>query len=70
MTFKKILSCDWNYKENYIFKLELPICNTTQCIFHEDTETCTPVYTEYFRDYKVFYKACETDINKAKETKE
>lgn len=42
----------------------------TQYIFHEDTETCTPVYTTYYEDYLEFYKNCENDIKKAKQTGE
>ena len=30
--------------------------NPTQYIFHEDTETCTPVYTIYDENYKKFYQ--------------
>lgn len=44
--------------------------NPIQYIFHEDTETCTPVYTEYFPDYQEFYAACEKDIEQAKQTRE
>lgn len=44
--------------------------NPIQYIFHDDTETCTPVYTEYIADYEQFYAACEEDIRKAKETRE
>lgn len=44
--------------------------NPAQYIFHEDTETCTPVYTVYNVDYHVFYKDCAEDIRKAKETRE
>lgn len=35
-------------------------------VFHEDTETCTPVYTEYNPDYKTFYGACQADIENAR----
>lgn len=41
--------------------------NPIQYIFHEDTETCTPVYTMYDADYSTFYAACAADIAKAKE---
>lgn len=36
----------------------------------ENTETCTPVYTEYFEDYNIFYEKCTADIEKAKHTRE
>lgn len=44
--------------------------NPIQYIFHDDTETCTPVYTEYFEDYGRFYAACAADIERAKQTRE
>ena len=44
--------------------------NPTQYVFHEDTETCTPVYTEYDRDYDTFYVNALRDVEKAKETRE
>ena len=70
----KVLNSREDYRMSYLYdKNQLIVydkINPTQYIFHEDTETCTPVYTEYFRDYKVFYKACEADIKKAKETRE
>ncbi|MBR3654276.1 MAG: chloramphenicol acetyltransferase [Elusimicrobia bacterium] len=42
--------------------------NPTQYIFHEDTETCTPVYTVYDQDYKKFYQNASKDIETAKKT--
>ena len=39
-------------------------------VFHEDTETCTPVYTEYTEDYEAFYRACTADTERAKSTRE
>ena len=42
--------------------------NPTQYIFHEDTETCTPVYTVYDQDYKKFYQNASKDIEMAKKT--
>ena len=42
--------------------------NPTQYIFHEDTETCTPVYTVYDEDYKKFYQNAAKDIEMAKKT--
>jgi chloramphenicol O-acetyltransferase type A len=44
--------------------------NPTQYIFHADTETCTPVYTEYLPEYQSFYENCAIDIEKAKQTRE
>ncbi len=69
----KVLNSREDYKMSYLYKTDELIVydkiNPTQYIFHEDTETCTPVYTEYFDDYEVFYKSCEQDIQKAKETR-
>lgn len=44
--------------------------NPCQYVFHEDTETCTPVYTEYNPDYRAFYEASKADIEAAKQTRE
>ena len=42
----------------------------TQYVFHEDTETCTPVYTTYCEDYEVFYRSAHQDVEAAKQTRE
>ncbi|WP_294372679.1 CatA-like O-acetyltransferase, family 3 [uncultured Clostridium sp.] len=69
----KVLNSREDYRMSYLYKTDELIVydkiNPTQYIFYEDTETCTPVYTEYFDDYEVFYKSCEQDIQKAKETR-
>lgn len=44
--------------------------NPIHYIFHEDTETCTPVYSEYFEDYNTFYKNISIDIEIAKQSRE
>ena len=44
--------------------------NPTQYIFHDDTETCTPVYTEYQENYEKFYAGCAADIARAKTSRE
>ena len=58
----------------YLWQTDTLICydkiNPTQYIFHDDTETCTPVYTEYLRITKLFYESCAADIEKAKQTRE
>lgn len=63
-----------DYKMGYLWQTNELICydsiNPTQYIFHEDTETCTPVYTTYHEDYRVFYQAASEDIARAKETRE
>ncbi|NLA76839.1 MAG: chloramphenicol acetyltransferase [Clostridiales bacterium] len=58
----------WFYKVGQLVAYDK--INPIQYIFHDDTETCTPVYTEYFPDYKVFYTHCATDIENAKKTRE
>ena len=69
----KVLNSRDDYKMGYLWQTETLICydkiNPTQYIFHEDTETCTPVYTEYFEDYRTFYEACKKDIETAKESR-
>lgn len=70
----KVLNSREDYRMGYIWQTEELICyeqiNPTQYIFHEDTETCTPVYTVYDENYKSFYEKCVTDIKNAKETRE
>jgi chloramphenicol O-acetyltransferase type A len=44
--------------------------NPTQYVFHEDTETCSPVYTKYDADYNKFYANAIQDIENAKKTRE
>lgn len=70
----KVLNSREDYRMSYLYKTNELIVydkiNPTQYIFHEDTETCTPVYTEYDPDYRTFYKACEEDILRAKQTRE
>ena len=46
------------------------VINPTQYVFHEDTETCTPVYSNYDPDYKTFYENALADVEKAKQTRE
>ncbi len=70
----KVLNSRDDYKMGYLYATDTLICydkiNPTQYIFHDDTETCTPVYTEYSEDYGKFYKACVADIERAKNTRE
>ena len=48
----KVLNSREDYRMGYLWQTDELICydviNPTQYVFHEDTETCTPVYTEYF----------------------
>lgn len=70
----KVMNSRDDYKMAYLWKTDELICydvvNPTQYVFHEDTETCTPVYTTYYEDYKVFYENALKDVEKAKETRE
>lgn len=56
----------------YLWQTDELICydviNPIQYVFHEDTETCTPVYTTYYEDYVQFYKEASNDIKEAKKT--
>ena len=70
----KVLNSRDDYKMQYFWKTDALVCfdkiNPTQYVFHEDTETCTPVYTEYFEDYEQFYKGAVSDVEAAKNTRE
>ena len=70
----KVLNSRDDYKMGYLWQTEELICydriNPTHYIFHEDTETCTPVYTSYDPDYETFYKNASDDIEAAKQTRE
>lgn len=58
----------------YLYETNELICydtiNPTQYVFHKDTETCTPVYTKYYEDYKTFYQYAMRDVERAKQTRE
>ena len=70
----KVLNSRDDYRMGYLWQTEELICydviNPTQYVFHEDTETCTLVYTTYSADYEVFYKNAAADIERAKRTRE
>ena len=70
----KVLNSREDYRMGYLWQTNELICydriNPTQYIFHEDTETCTPVYTTYDEDYKIFYEHALGDVKKAQETRE
>ena len=70
----KVLNSRDDYKMGYLWQSEELICydsiNPIQYIFHEDTETCTPVYTTYYEDYEVFYRNAVNDVENAKKTRE
>ncbi len=70
----KVLNSREDYRMGYRWQTDELICydviNPTQYVFHEDTETCTPVYTEYNPDYKAFYAAALRDAEEAKKTRD
>lgn len=70
----KVLNSRDDYRMGYLWQTDELICydviNPTHYIFHEDTETCTPVYTEYNEDYSVFYRNAVADMEKAEQTRE
>lgn len=70
----KALNSREDYRMGYFWETDELICydviNPTQYIFHEDTETCTPVYTTYYEDYETFYENAVKDIETAKQTRE
>ena len=70
----KVLNSRDDYRMGYLWQTDELICydqiNPTQYVFHEDTETCTPVYTTYTEDYALFYRNALEDVEKAKQTRE
>ncbi len=70
----KVMNSRDDYKMGYLWQTQTLICydiiHPTQYVFHEDTETCTPVYSEYNENYDVFYTNALRDLNNAKETRE
>lgn len=70
----KVLNSRDDYRMGYLWKTDELICydviNPTQYVFHEDTETCTPVYTTYSEDYNEFYRNAKEDVERAKQSRE
>lgn len=70
----KVLNSRDDYKMDYWYKTDELVCydviHPTHYVFHEDTETCTLVYSEYCEDYNTFYGRTMRDIEQAKETRE
>ena len=70
----KVLNSREDYRMGYLWQTDQVVIydriNPCQYVFHEDTETCTPVYTEYNPDYQAFYEASKADIEAAKQTRE
>ncbi len=70
----KALNARDDYRMGYLWQTDELICwdviHPTQYVFHEDTETCTPVYTVYDENYAVFYAGAVRDAERAKATRE
>ncbi|MDO4989567.1 MAG: CatA-like O-acetyltransferase, family 3 [Eubacteriales bacterium] len=70
----KVLNSREDYRLAYLWQEDKLICydeiHPTQYVFHEDTETCTPVYTRWNEDYKTFYHGALADLERAKESRE
>ena len=70
----KVMNSRDDYRMQYLWQTDELICydvvNPIQYVFHEDTETCTPVYTTYCEDYEEFYRNALEDVEKAKQTRE
>ena len=60
------MSMKWDTQE----LIEYDKINPTQYVFHDDTETFTIAYTEYFENYEKFYAGAMADIENAKATRE
>ena len=73
-TLSKALNSRDDYKMAWQWETRELICydriHPTQYVFHEDTETCTPVYTTYSEDYNLFYRSALADAEAAKQTRE
>ena len=70
----RVLNSREDYRMGWLWQTEELICydviHPTQYVFHEDTETCTPVYTEYCEDYERFYAEALRDLERAKQTRD
>ena len=70
----KTLNSRPDYRMGWLWQTKELICydviHPTQYVFHEDTETCTPVYTTYYEDYARFYREAERDLERAKKTRD
>ena len=70
----KVINSRDDYRMQYLWQTDELICydvvNPIQYVFHEDTETCTPVYTTYYENYEEFYKNALSDVESAKNTRE
>lgn len=70
----KVLNSREDYRMGYLWQTDTLVCydkiNPVQYVFHDDTETCSIAYSEYYEDYKTFYDKALEDLEKAKQTRE
>ena len=70
----KVLNSREDYRMGYLWQTDTLVCydkiNPVQYVFHDDTETCSIAYSEYYEDYKTFYAKALEDLEKAKQTHE
>lgn len=70
----KVINSREDYRMVYNYHTDELLCydkiNPAHYVFHEDTETCSVVYSEYFENYRQFYDACQKDIQNAKNTRD
>lgn len=70
----KVLNSREDYRMGYLWQTDTLVCydkiNPIQYVFHDDTETCSIAYTEYFDDYNTFYEKALEDLERAKQTRE
>ena len=70
----KVMNSRDDYKMAYLWQSNELICydviNPIQYVFHEDTETCTPVYSVYNENYETFYADALRDVEETKKTRE
>ena len=70
----KVLNSRDDYRMAWLWQTGELICydtiHPTQYVFHEDTETCSPVYSTYCEDYESFYAGALADLERAKGTRD
>ena len=70
----KTLNSREDYRMGWLWQSEELICwdviHPTQYVFHEDTETCSVIYTEYRPDCEAFYAGALADLERGKQTRE
>ena len=70
----KVLNSREDYRMGWLWQTEELICydviHPTQYVFHEDTETCTVVYSSYCEDYERFYESALADLRRGEQTRD